>query len=110
MKKCIYFLILPALSTLLALSLNVLAAEVENKAAEKNEQAQTLTSWQKFSLVVNRYRDAGHVKMDLEKKINSIVQNKEVVHKGELYFGKGKMRLEINSPEKSLVIFDEKFF
>ena len=62
----------------------------------------------KIKAMDKRYQAAKSVAMDLEKTLTLTVLGRERVSKGRTLVSKGRMRLEIDSPDRSLLVVDRK--
>ena len=59
-----------------------------------------------ISNVFKSYGETTGLKLQLKKKVKSGILGKETDSSGELYFSKGNLRLELNKPQKSLLVID----
>lgn len=82
------------------------AAPVKEKA--KNEKPDQSVDIKALKEIDKRYQTAKSVAMDVEKTLVMGLLGKEKNSKGRLLLAQGKMRMEIESPEKSLVVVDGK--
>lgn len=55
-----------------------------------------------------RYQEASSIAMDVDKTLSLGLLGKEKKSKGRLLLSKGRMRMEIDSPDKSIVVVDGK--
>lgn len=58
--------------------------------------------------VFAKYRKAGGFQADVKKTVAQEVLGIETAAQGRFYFGKGKVRLEMDEPENSTLVFDGK--
>ncbi len=59
--------------------------------------------------VLAELRDAEGVRAEISKVVEQKVLERTVKSEGLFYFSKGRMRLEIREPEKSLLVFDGQY-
>ncbi len=55
-----------------------------------------------------KYKNSKSISMDLEKKLKLGILNQERKSKGRLLISQGRMRMEIDKPDQSLVVVDKK--
>lgn len=60
------------------------------------------------NVVLERYRSAPAIQAGVTKTVEQEMLGEKKVSKGEFYFSKGKMRLEIVEPESSTLVYDGK--
>jgi len=63
-----------------------------------------------LSKVAATYRNADLVEMTVERRITSNWKPKEEVSKGKMFYAHGKIRWEIQEPDKNWTIYDGKTF
>ncbi|MGE0527310.1 MAG: outer membrane lipoprotein carrier protein LolA [Bdellovibrionales bacterium] len=59
-------------------------------------------------LVLARYRKAKAIRAKVKKKVVQQIMGTESESRGEFFFSKGKLRLDINHPESSVLVYDGK--
>ena len=85
------------------------------EVSKKNEEALLDHSKSKkvasYSLesIMKKYRAALQVNVNLERKMTSEVLQTTKVYEGKFFYSKPRFRLEIEKPEKSLLVFDGNF-
>jgi len=57
---------------------------------------------------LEKYTGPSMVEMDVEKEIKLSVIGRTKIHKGHIYLARGKVRIEFEKPNKSLVVLDGK--
>ncbi len=79
------------------------------KPVTADAKVAAVKSDEKFLAAVDRkYQNAKSVSMDIERKLVIGLLGKEKNAKGSLLLSKGKMRMELATPEKSVVVIDGK--
>lgn len=58
---------------------------------------------------MKKYQTAPAVKIELSKTVTLSLLDETKTSEGELYFSKGKMRLEIQKPEETTIVLGEQF-
>jgi outer membrane lipoprotein-sorting protein len=84
---------------------------VEKKPEAKTSKAKPDTAKTPDSILLavgNKYKNAKSVAMDIDRKLVIGLLGKEKNAKGTLILSKGKMRMELATPEKSIVVIDGK--
>jgi outer membrane lipoprotein carrier protein len=68
------------------------------------KEAGTSSTWE---VVSQKYRSAALTKMDMEKTVKSEFSG-DKVFEGQMFLSSGLFRMEIQKPEKSMIVFDGK--
>lgn len=61
-----------------------------------------------FGKITEKFQSSPLVTIQLEKVVKSELLGKETTHQAKVFLGKGMFRLETESPEKALFVFDGK--
>lgn len=59
--------------------------------------------------VLKKYRQADAIKAKVRKTVVQEVMGSETRGRGDFYFSKGKLRLDITEPEKTLLVYDGRY-
>jgi outer membrane lipoprotein carrier protein len=89
-----------------AAATKILEAKTASTAKKPSAPAATTasTSEQQLKIIDQHYQSAKSITMDVERKLVIGLLGKEKNAKGTLTLAKGKMRLELAQPEKSIVV------
>lgn len=91
----------------LTIGLGAAAKPAAKKANSKSAQAKT-TGAKEVNEVLAAYRKAPGIKAGIKKTVVQEAMGTETKGQGEFYFAKGKLRMDIQSPEKSTLVYDGK--
>lgn len=69
--------------------------------------ATDLTGIPLIQKTIDKYNEIAAVKMQVKKTVLLSLLDKTMASEGELYFSKGKLRLEISKPEDSVIVMNE---
>lgn len=81
---------------------------VKTKAQRKTRTPSKKTPIGSVKNMVARYRSSTGVKMKVNKTLTMGLLQKEKKSEGELFFSKGRLRLDLDKPDKSLLILNGK--
>lgn len=71
-------------------------------------QAPTKPQLESLKSIIRRYQKSAWVELDLEKTVVSEILGREKVHTGKAFLAAKRFRLEIQQPDRSLIVFDGK--
>jgi len=74
----------------------------------QTKKAPTKSAGQEISTVLNSYRAAKAMQAKVKKTVTQEALGTEVKSEGQFYFSKGKLRMEISEPERSVLVYDGK--
>ncbi len=55
---------------------------------------------------LQRYKSSGEIEMKVKKTLTQEILAKETIYDGKLFLSKGKIRWEIETPDKTILVFD----
>lgn len=69
-------------------------------------KADPTTALNELQSVLTRYREAKSIKTKVKKTVVQDLLGSETESRGNFYFSRGRLRLDILSPEKSILVYD----